>query len=507
MVGLVAAVLLTAGAFGAGALPGTAGHPGGPMPSSWGYWADRPGGYWLGLALWLAGLVLLSAAWWRLGDWPGAASATVPPRWLLVTGAVWAAPLLVAPPLGSRDGYSYACQGALWLDGVDPYRVGAEPGGCVWSAAVAPDWRDTPAPYGPLAIVLSGAAVATARAIGGPDDIRLLTALGLLRVVALAGALLTAGFAPRLARACGVDPAAAIWLALLSPLAVIHLVGGAHNDALTVGLVVTALAITAARPPLAAGAAPRASTVLATGAVLGGGAVLGAAVAVKVTAVLAVPFVVLLAARRTSHRTTWPDLTGAALLAVGAGAAVFAGLTLAAGLDLGWASALDGTDRLVQWTSLPTGLGMAAGYLLRLVGAPEAETTAVTVARAVGTAVLAIGGAGLVGTVTRRAVRGAGSTRGVIVACGLLFAGFALLAPVFYPWYALAALAVLAAGVADRRWRRRLAAVALGLGFLTLPDGLNLAVLTKLPGALFDLALVTALLVALVRRWQPGRRR
>src|SRR5690606_15349825 len=80
--------------------------------------------------------------------------------------------------------------------------------------------------------------------------------------------------------------------------------------------------------------------------------------------------------------------------------------------------------------------------------------------------------------------------------------------PVFYPWYALAALAVLAVGVADRRWRRRLAAVTLGLGFLTLPDGLNLAVLTKLPGALFDLALLTALVVALVgrsRRRSSGR--
>jgi hypothetical protein len=78
--------------------------------------------------------------------------------------------------------------------------------------------------------------------------------------------------------------------------------------------------------------------------------------------------------------------------------------------------------------------------------------------------------------------------------CGTAFAVLALLSPVFYPWYALVALAVLAAGVADRRWWLRLAATAIGLSLLVLPDGLGLAVLTKLPGALLvTLGLGTAL--------------
>ena len=46
-------------------------------------------------------------------------------------------------------------------------------------------------------------------------------------------------------RACGVDPAVATWLGLLSPLVAVHAISGAHNDALLAGLVVAALAVAA----------------------------------------------------------------------------------------------------------------------------------------------------------------------------------------------------------------------------------------------------------------------
>ncbi|MFD0593621.1 hypothetical protein ACFQZ4_14815 [Catellatospora coxensis] len=49
---------------------------------------------------------------------------------MLTIGAAWAAPLLVAPPLGSRDAYAYACQGWLWRAGLDPYAMGVADGGC-----------------------------------------------------------------------------------------------------------------------------------------------------------------------------------------------------------------------------------------------------------------------------------------------------------------------------------------------------------------------------------------
>lgn len=519
MAGLVATALMTAGTYGAGALPATTSahglNPhGGPFSGSWPYW--------LGLTGWLAGLIILAVVWWRLGELLHRAGTTVSLRWLLVTGALWATPLLVAPPMGSRDVYAYACQGALWLDGVDPYTVGVAAGGCPWTDSVPSLWRDTSTPYGPLAIALAGAVVALARLAVTPPAGQLLVAILLFRALALVGALLVAWYLPRLARACGGSPLAATWLALLSPLTAVHVLGGAHNDALMVGLVVAALALAAGRAPtrsavpapLATGPAPLATgpALLATWpTLLAAGVVIGLAVAIKLTAVVAVPFVALLAVVR-AHRPGMPAAAGKRVLAGAvasgatmlAGAVAFTSATVATGLDLGWLGGLSHTGRMVQWTSLPTGLGMAVGYLLRLVGQPGAFDAAVAVARALGLGVLMAASVHLV----IRAWRATGgppvaARRGVLTAGGLAFGAATLFSPVFYPWYALATVTVLAAAVADQRWRRPLAAVVLAISFLVLPNGLGLAVRTKLPGALLDVALVTALAVFAVRR---GRR-
>jgi hypothetical protein len=461
LVGVAGTVLLAAGAYGAGALPHS--DPGAGLRG--------PGGpasvFWLGLTSFLAGLALLSVAWWRLG----ARLTDVTPRWLLGTAGLWAVPVLLAPPLASRDVYAYACQGALWNAGVDPYAAGAA-GGCPWVEAVPAIWQHSPAPYGPLAVALSGAAAATGT---------LLATVGVLRLVALAGGLLIAGYGVRLARACGVDPAAARWLGLLSPLVFVHAASGAHNDVLAAGLVVAALAVaTAARTP----------------ATLAAGALLGLAVAVKVTALVAVPFVVLVVVRDGAAGR----VARASAAVVGAAAVAFAAVTAATGLDLGWIGALSDTGSLVQWTSLPTGIGMAAGYLLRALGAPGAYDEAVAAARIVGLVAFAAIGLALIGralaAVRRRAPD---AVRTVVVSCGAALAAAAVLSPVFYPWYALAPLAVLAAGVTDQRARRWLAAAAIALSFLVLPNGLGLAVLTKLPGALLDVVLVAAIPVAVHR--------
>lgn len=518
--GLAGTGLLTAGGYAAGALPGSADASG----------ARSTGGlYWLGLAACAIGLGLLATAWWRL-DPTGRDRPARPVRWLLVTGAMWALPLLVAPPLASRDVYAYACQGSLWLSGINPYTAGAS-AGCPWVTAVPALWRDTPTPYGPLAVALSGLVVAVARAVAGTADSQLVVAVGLLRLVALAGGVLIAGGLPRLARAGGVDPAAATWLGLLSPLVAVHLVAGAHNDGLMVGLVVAALAL-AVRPAARPGRRDRALAVA--------GIMLGLAVAVKVTAIVALPYAILLGMVRsgTDGRVAPPRLgpvvavsralprLGRAAAPVLVGAALaFAGLSLATGLDLGWVGALSDTGRLVQWTSLPTGLGMTAGYLLRVAGRPADVDLAVAVARLLGLIVLAVLAAGLLLRAWRAAsspvaagrsdtadrVAGASAAglaearRWIVVSCGATVAALAVLSPVFYPWYALAALAVLAAGIRDRRWIRRLAGAAVVLSLLVLPDGLGLAVLTKLPGALLDTVIVIALAVAVVRSRRSGR--
>ncbi|MBX6724102.1 MAG: hypothetical protein IRY92_12865, partial [Dactylosporangium sp.] len=128
-------------------------------------------------------------------------------------------------------------------------------------------------------------------------------------------------------------------------------------------------------------------------------------------------------------------------------------------------------------------------YLLRVLGAPEAFDEAVTVARALGLAVLA----GLLLALWLRARRcAAASPRAVVLACGAALAATAVLSPVFYPWYALTPLAVLAVSAVADRVRRWLAVATVALSFLVLPYGLGIAVRTKLPGALLDVAALVA---------------
>ena len=70
-----------------------------------------------------------------------------------------------------------------------------------------------------------------------------------MRALALAGVALLAGSIPRLAERLGRDPVDAAVLVVANPLVLVHLVGGAHNEALLAGF----LAAGFAPPPAAAG--------------------------------------------------------------------------------------------------------------------------------------------------------------------------------------------------------------------------------------------------------------
>ncbi|GHJ44993.1 hypothetical protein Cs7R123_23350 [Catellatospora sp. TT07R-123] len=509
--GCVSGVLLAVSAYLSGALPG--GDPG-PGLRTGGFGAVG-GPFLLGLACWLAGLTGWTLAWWwsrpaEPGPEPADRTGSTARR-MLARGALWAVPLLVAPPLGSRDVYAYACQGWLWRTGLDPYALGVADGGCPWTDAVPQLWWHTPTPYGPLAVALSGAGTWA----------NLLAAVAWLRLLAVAGLVLVAAGVPRLARACGVAPAAAYWLALLSPLVAVHALSGAHNDALVAGLAVAALATalpvaalratdaapsrpdsTAAPEPGTtpdataapeAGTAPDGTMAPEAGTAPGGsgprlgwavlaGVLLAGAVAIKVTALVALPFLLLLAGRRW-----WA--------ALGAAVAAFAGLSLGTGLGLGWVAALRGTGELAQWSSPPTAVGMAAGYLLRVAGRGGWFDGAVAAGRVLG--LLALAAAALLAL--RSAWRGRREPARVLAACGWLAAAAALLGPVFYPWYALVPLALLGAVEADPGRRRALAVAAIVCACLTLPNGLGVPVLTKTVGAFAVTGLVVWAAVRLRR--------
>lgn len=480
LLGLAGSVLLAAGSVGAGVLPTLRTWAGIPVLDAEGGVAGA-----FGLAAAVAGMLAMVAAWWWLHRVP-----VLEVQWVQVTAALWSVPLALAPPLFSRDIYSYAAQGDLLVNGVNPYQEGPAALPSQWLSSVSPAWYDTPVPYGPLFML-------TARSAAMLSADRLTVALLLLRVAAVAGVVLTAVYLPRLAAACGVDPGRALWLGVASPLLLVHLVSGAHNDALMIGLLVAGLAYAAERRPVAAAA------------------LLGLAVAAKVPAAVALPFAVLLHAAGPGlspeprpdppgWRALPPGLVGSGLVTGGVAAATFAVPTLLTGLGFGWLAALGTPGASVQWTSLPTGWGMAAGWIGSPLGLDR--PTAVGAARTIGLLLTAAA----VGVLWWRVRHRGDQASKVVTACAVALLAVILLAPVFHPWYALWATVALAACSVPERVRTWVAQGSIALCFLVLPDGYNMARDTVLPGVLLNLT-VTAALVALSlgwvrRRWAPQLR-
>ncbi|MGZ4517370.1 MAG: polyprenol phosphomannose-dependent alpha 1,6 mannosyltransferase MptB, partial [Mycobacteriaceae bacterium] len=99
------------------------------------------------------GILTMFLAWMRLGR--RVLGGGISPTALRGVLVLWMGPLLLSPPLFSRDAYSYLAQGALLRDGFKPYEVGpvASPG--VLLDNVSNVWTTTTAPYGPLFLLLS----------------------------------------------------------------------------------------------------------------------------------------------------------------------------------------------------------------------------------------------------------------------------------------------------------------------------------------------------------------
>ncbi|MGH3936963.1 MAG: polyprenol phosphomannose-dependent alpha 1,6 mannosyltransferase MptB, partial [Pseudonocardiaceae bacterium] len=279
------------------------------------------------------GVAMLVWAWVRLGRDVLTGTATV--QHVRTASVVWITPMVLSPPLFTRDVYSYLAQGALALRGLDPYQVGPSelpPGPIADNVHYA--WQTTPAPYGPLFILIAKIMnwLTDEDAIAGVIGMRLvlLTGLGLL-LFAL----------PRLADQIGGNQTVTLWLVIANPMTVVHLVGGPHNDLLMIGLLAAGTLLTLQRRHVA------------------GIALVTVAMAVKASAGVALPFLVWIWAARL------PGGRSARLLRAAAGglvvfATVFTGVTMLSGVGLGWIPALNAPSLIVNWMSLPTAAGQVA---------------------------------------------------------------------------------------------------------------------------------------------------
>jgi hypothetical protein len=362
-----------------------------------------------------AGVVVLVLAWWRLGrlfddpDPPGRPA-------LLATLATWATPLAIAPPLFSRDVYSYLAQGVMASSGFDVYRLGPAAMGGPLAVEVPGAWQHAPSPYGPVFM-------ATASSVTDVTSVRIVAGVLAMRLLALVALGAIVVLLPRLARACGTDPDRALWLAVLNPLVLQHLISGAHNDALMLGLLVAGVAMAVSgRPGLGA--------VLVT---------LGALV--KAPAVLGLPAVAAL----WSHLLIGRSRVFRAVVATGAVAAgTTAAVTALTGTGFGWVGALSGSASAHSW-SVTSVLGRLTQLVMQSYDL-GAASLATPVWRLLGMG--AVGAVGVVLWLYRVRI-------GPVYALGLVLTALAVLGPSIRPWYLLWGLVPIAVAAPDgliRRW-------------------------------------------------------
>ncbi|MEU7786367.1 polyprenol phosphomannose-dependent alpha 1,6 mannosyltransferase MptB [Amycolatopsis sp. NPDC049159] len=413
------------------------------------------------LAIAISGMGILVLSWLMLGRFARPDRARLASQGQLSrTIALWVLPLLVIPPLFSRDVYSYLAQSEIVHRGMDPYVLGpaqalgvADP----YTAGVSNMWRETPAPYGPLVLRLGGWLAPLA---GNSIAVGVL----LQRVLALAGVVLIVWALPRLARRFGVQPATALWLGALNPLLIFHFVAGAHNDALAVGLMLAGLEVGIRKLPIRVkGDTP---PPLARGELLYiglGVAIITLGVAVKLPAVFALPFFAVMVARRWHGRLKDLFLAGAPMAAWFG--VVLVAVCFGTGLGFGWFGATFNTPGLVRsWISPTAELANLSGVLGIALGLGNHTDGLVPILGALGYLVAV--------AITFKFLWDSFKWRyRPIIGLGVSLGAVMILQINLQPWYVLWAVIPLAAAAGTSRFRVAATVLSAALPFLLPPTG------------------------------------
>jgi alpha-1,6-mannosyltransferase len=378
-----------------------------------------------------ASVIVLLAGWLGVGAHARQGRLSVRTAWVIL--AVWAMPFFLGTPLFSRDLYSYVAQGQLARHGLNPYMVAPSalgPGNLL--SSIASVWRNTASPYGPLFVLVSHLGVA----VSGDS---LVSQILVFRAVELVGVALVMVSLPLLARRLGNDPGLALWLAVLSPLALFSFVSSGHNEALMLGLMLAGIT-------------------LGTGGRLEWGVALCAlAATIKLPAAAGIVFLVADECTRIERSQRWRTIATSA----GITGLVVAGVTVGSGLGWTWLSpaALRVPTELRVLITPLVSVGTFIHGVLHAVGLPVGLNATVTVVQAVG----GIAAVSYILWMLFRTRAGDG-----VRLCGVALILFVVLSPTVWPWYLMWGVAVLAATSAQRS--RALAAVA-GLTMLVVGAG------------------------------------
>ena len=411
------------------------------------------------LTITMTGTVIIVLAWLllgrfaigstRLGNRPRRMSRSQLDRTLLL----WILPLTIAPPMFSRDVYSYLAQSEIAARGLDPYSIGpAQALGVdnVLTRTVPNIWRDTPAPYGPLFLWMG-------RGISHLTGDNIIAGIFLHRLLALCGVALIVWALPRLAGRCGVASVSALWLGAANPLLLFHLVAGVHNEALMLGLMLAGM-------ELALSAIESADPLRGRNLVLllGGCAVITLSSSIKIPSLLALGFIGMAVAKRWGG--TVKSLLAAGAMTAGVAVVVTLIVSMSSGLGFGWVHTLGTANAVRSWMSLPTSVGVVTGLGGVLLGLGDHTTAVLSLTRPIAAVLAAfITIRMLVATFTGRlhAVGALGVALGAVV----------LLFPVVQPWYLLWAVIPLAAWATRPAFRIPTIAFSSVVSVILMPNG------------------------------------
>lgn len=408
------------------------------MPGTWFFGVPASGGasHWgvyFVLAAVYGGLLLLMRVWWGMtrlyARCPG-----VPVRNLTWVFALWSLPMLVIAPLFSQDVYSYAAQGEMVSHHMNPYLYGPfELGNNAFTAPVNALWGNAPAPYGPLFLQIDGF---FARITLHNE----LATVVLLRLLAFAGVVLMAVFIPRLARLYRRDGAEIFTLAILNPVVILHLIGGAHNDALMLGLLVAGVTLAKEKRPMV-------------------GIVLCAlATAIKAPAALGALYIGWnwLGSNASVRERMRPVIT-AGLTGLG----VLGFFSYTSGLGWGWIANLGTPGAVRSWMAPTTSLAFVVTAVAHFIHIGVGLSGVLSVTRFLGLATAVGAGIWLLFNSDRI---------GTLKAMGITLLLIVILGPVDQPWYLSWGLILLAV-VAVGRLRSAVIWLSMLTAFIELPGG------------------------------------
>lgn len=453
------------------------------------------------LTMTTTGAVMMALAWLMLGRF-ALGTRRMSRGQLDHTLLLWALPLLFAPPMYSRDVYSYLAQSQISLNGLDPYKVGPASGlglDHVFTLTVPSLWRETPAPYGPLFLWIG-------QGISAVTGENIVWAVLFHRLVVLAGVGLIVWATPRLARRCGVAEVSALWLGPCNPLLFMHLVAGIHNEALMLGLMLAGTEFALRGVDAAAPLIPRPLRWPAdrhqwlrwypAAMLLAGTVLIALSSQVKLPGLLALGFVAMALAWRWGGTVKAFFLAGGSLCTVAV--VVMAVIGWASGLGFGWLFTLGTANVVRSWMSPPTLLALGTGQVGILLGLGDHTTAILGLTRAIGVSIIAVLVSGLLLAVLRGRLHPVGGLGVALGATVLLF-------PVVQPWYLLWAIIPLAAWATRQGFRGATITVTLVVGIFGPTANGDRFALFQIVMATLASTVIVALLIGLTWRRLPWR--